>query len=419
MSIQALRERRSALAAKARKLLDDHQGERFNVAVERTLQGIYDEIEGVDREILAYEKALQGSLRGRSGGGTDWRNADTGEPIVIARAGPDLRAQLEQAMPRGSRGDSRELTLSDFLRGVAGARTTEAVRAALSEGTDSAGGFTLPSYLQVGMLEALAANSSLMMAGAGISAIDVGAKNYRIAAVNALPSAAWRSENGTVATSDPTFRGIDLTPRSLAFQFKVSRELLMDSPNIEEALRRACGQAFAVEMDRAGLRGSGTAPEIRGILNTVGIGSVTNGAAGTALGTIKWANLTSAVQTILTANAPAPSAAIMHPRTLVGFANLADSTGQPLRRPQLLEDMPFIPTSQIPINLTVGGSTDCTEVYIGDFRQLVFFVREGASVALLKELYAGTGEVGFLCHMRVDVALLYPSAFVVATGVRP
>jgi hypothetical protein len=46
-------------------------------------------------------------------------------------------------------------------------------------------------------------------------------------------------------------------------------------------------------------------------------------------------------------------------------------------------------------------------------------MREGVSVQLLRELYAGTGELAFVGHVRVDVAALYPSAFAVMTGVRP
>lgn len=66
--------------------------------------------------------------------------------------------------------------------------------------------------------------------------------------------------------------------------FKVSRKLLTDAPNLEAALRIAIGQAFVKELDRVGLRGSGTAPEPRGLLNTVGVQVVNfGGANGAAL----------------------------------------------------------------------------------------------------------------------------------------
>jgi HK97 family phage major capsid protein len=43
----------------------------------------------------------------------------------------------------------------------------------------------------------------------------------------------------------------------LSFFFKVSRELLADSANIDGALQIAIAQAMAVAMDAAGLRGAG------------------------------------------------------------------------------------------------------------------------------------------------------------------
>jgi HK97 family phage major capsid protein len=184
-------------------------------------------------------------------------------------------------------------------------------------------------------------------------------------------------------------------------------------------LSRAIAQAFAKEIDRASLRGSGTLPEIKGLLNISGVNSVTNGAAGTSLTTIKWSNLLSAYQAILEASAPVPTAAIMAPRTLTGFAALADTVGQPLERPSLLDPMQFIATSQVPTNLTVGASTDCTELFCGAFENLLIGMRENVTVLRAAELHAATGEVGFYCHVRLDVGVTHAAAFAVVTGIRP
>ncbi len=320
---------------------------------------------------------------------------------------------------RNTGGEDGEMNIADFLRGVSNMTTTPAVRNALAVGTDTAGGFSVPSRLMPGILSALVPVSSLLRAGAGIVPLEEGAKTFTTAAVNTIPTAAWRSEAGTLATSDPAFRAVMATPRSLAFQFKISRELLADGQNITEALYLAIAQAFAKELDRVGLRGTGTAPEPRGVLNTAGIQAVTNGANGASLATLRYGNLFSAVQAILQADAPMPTAAIMSPRSLVGLGQLADTTNQPLRVPGMLEPLQLIGTSQIPNTLTVGTSTDCTEVYVGDFSSLFFAMRESVSVQVLQELYAGTGEIGFACHMRADVVLTYPAAFAVVTGVRP
>ena len=326
------------------------------------------------------------------------------------------KSDFEAHYQKQSNDPDDAMNIADMLRGVANMSTSPAVRNALSSGTDSAGGFTVPSSLMPGILAAMVPVSSLLQAGAGFVALEEGAKSFTTAAVSTIPTAAWRAEAGTLATSDPAFRAVVATPRSLSFQFRVSRELLADGVNIKDALNNAIAQSFARELDRAGLRGTGTSPEPRGVLNTVGIQAVTNGANGLALG--GYANLFSATQAILAADAPMPTAAIMSPRSLIKLGGLLDTTNQPLRVPGLLDPLKLIATSQVPNNLTVGTSTDCSEIYVGDFSSLYFAMREAVSVQFLAELYAGTGEIGFACHLRADVVLTYPAAFAAITGVR-
>ena len=165
-----------------------------------------------------------------------------------------------------------------------------------------------------------------------------------------------------------------------------------------------------------GLRGSGASPEPRGILNTAGIQTVANGTNGAALA--GYSNLLSATQSILQADAPAPLAAIMSPRSLVKLAGLTDTTGQPIEKPSMLANWNMIATSQIPNDLTVGSSSDCSEIYVGDFSKVHFMMREQMSIQVASELFAGTGEIGFICHVRADVAVMYPKAIAVVTGVR-
>lgn len=305
--------------------------------------------------------------------------------------------------------------LADFLRGVAKMKTSPIATKALSEGTNSAGGYGVPNLLQSGILQALVPASSLLTAGVGIVPIGAGLTTT-FAAVNAIPTAAWRAENGAVATSDPTFRAVVATPRSLAFMFLVSRELLADGLDIEAALRIAIAQAFAKELDRAGLRGSGSVPVPTGLLSTAGIQSVTNGTNGASLA--GYSNLFSAAQAILQADAPVPTAAIMSPRSLVRLGGLLDTLGQPIHVPQMLAPMQLIATSQVPNNLTVGTSSDCSEIYVGDFSRMAFAMRENVTIMVADQLYAATGQIAFIGHARADVIVKYPAAFAAVTGVR-
>jgi HK97 family phage major capsid protein len=416
-SIQDLRLRREHLVNESRRLLDENKGARFTPAVAAQVDALHAEIDQLDRRIDGIEFSLRSAV-GHAGRGETFKDQSTGTELPVMRGAADFRAfYAQRAEPAERQGG---VTLTDFVKGVAGLRSSPAIKNALSIGTDSQGGFTVPSLVMPGILEALTATSSLLQAGAGIVPLEDGAKSYTLAAVSTVPTAAWRSEGAAVAESDPVFRGITITPRSLSFYFKVSRELLADSPDMDPALRTAIAGSMAVALDAAGLRGSGTPPTPRGLLNTSGIQAVTNGANGASLASaIKYANLNSAYQLILEANAPPPTAVIMSPRSLIGYSNLADTTTQPLARPPLLAPLKFVATSAIPNNLTVGTSTDCTEQYVGDFTSCTFFMRQQLSVQLATELFAGNGQVGFIAHMRADFAARYPAAIALATGIRP
>ncbi|MEG0139696.1 MAG: phage major capsid protein [Comamonas sp.] len=227
-----------------------------------------------------------------------------------------------------------------------------------------------------------------------------------MAVINTLPQAAWRNEAGALAQSEPTFGGVAAVPQSLAFMLKVSRELLAYAPYMEAALRIAIGQAFAVELDRVGLRGSSTAPEPRGLLNTDSVQVVDfGGANGASLAS--YAPILQGVGAVMNADGPLPNAVIGAPRSVITLAVLVDTTGQPIRKHELLQNPPILHTSQIPVNLTVGTGKDCSELYVGDFRGMYFLLRENVTIQLLRETFASTGEIGFACHVRADVVIPY------------
>lgn len=330
------------------------------------------------------------------------------------RTAQDFQAHYRAGAGEGS---SEKISLTDFVRGVAAMKTTEAAINALSRGTNTAGGYAVPSVTMPTILSAMAPASSLLQAGAGLVPMEEGAKSVTTAAVDTLPVAAWRLESGAVQLSEPAFRPVVATPQSLAFYFKISRELLADAPNIESALRLAIGQAFAKELDRAGLRGTGVAPEPLGLANTPGVNVVSNGANGASLA--GYSGILSGLGAILEADGPMPNAVIVAPRTMIKWGGLLDTTGQPIRKPELVEPLPIIATSQVPTNLTTGSSNDTTEIYLGNFANMYFLLRENVSIQLLREAFAATGELGFMCHVRADVVVPYPQAFAVVKGVRP
>lgn len=356
--------------------------------------------------------ALQAAAQQMNGGAAQQDAAPVLGPKAL-RTYADFRAHFE---PKGVEA-SAQVSVTDFLRGVAGMKTSDAVMAALSVGTNTAGGYSVPSQTMPQILSALVPASSLLQAGAGIVPMPEGAKTVTTAVVDTIPTAAWRLEAGQIAQSDPAFRGVLAAPKSLAFMFKVSRELLADGQGIEAALTVAIGQAFALALDVAGLRGSGTNPEPLGIKNTPGVTLLTYASEAAPAA---YTPILRAWSALLGANVQRPTAAIMAPRTLISLANLRDSNWQPLRKPEMMADLPLIATPKIPVNLKDGLPKPTgkeSEIYVGDFSQMYFLMRESVSIQLLREAFSDTGEIGFLCHVRADVVINRPAAFAVVQNV--
>ena len=349
------------------------------------------------------------TVSGASNKASTWVDAATSRPLTVL-ASTDKLADNPNARDDGRHGG---INFGDIVRGMATGKASPDVRNALSEGTDSAGGFTVPSILLPQLIDRMRAQQTVIKAGARTLMLD--SMKTTIARLDTDPTAAWRNENAAVANSDAVFSAVVLQPRSLAVIVQLSMELLEDSINLNEAMQRAFSGSFAVELDRVALYGSGTAPEPRGIFNTAGIASVSMGANGAAL--TNFDPFIDAWQALADANSPEPTAAIMAPRTAAKIGKLKDTQNQPLRKPPLIESLPMYGTTSTPITQTQGSSSVASSIIVGDYTQLLFGIRTDLRIQLLRELFMQTGQYAFLCHLRADVAVEHPAAFAKIIGV--
>jgi len=155
----------------------------------------------------------------------------------------------------------RGVTMGGFLRTMVTGKGTEAEKHALAEGSDSAGGATVPAILVQEWTDRLRDKITVVRAGA--RTIVLQSAQHNMAKLLTDATATWRDENAAVNVADATFGKVTFAPQSLAVIVKSSRELVADSLNIEEILERSFAQAFAAEIDRVALFGSGTSPERR------------------------------------------------------------------------------------------------------------------------------------------------------------
>jgi HK97 family phage major capsid protein len=113
------------------------------------------------------------------------------------------------------------------------------------------------------------------------------------------------------------------------------------------------------------------------------------------------------------------TAAILHPRTARTLARLKDTTNQPLMLPPSIAQLPQLKTTAVPINQTQGTSTDCSTVFVGDFRQAMLGIRQELTIQRLDQTFAGNLQVGFIASLRADVGFAQPNAFTRIIGIRP
>ena len=338
-----------------------------------------------------------------------WVDAASGRPLTVLNSTDKL---ADSARDDSRLGGINGINFGDIVRGLAG-RATPDVRNALSEGTDSAGGYTVPSFLIPQLIDKMRALQTCVKLGGRTLMLD--GMRTTIARLDADPVAAWRNEGAAIATSDAAFSAVVLQPRSLAVLVILSQELLEDSVNLSEGLARAFAGSFAVELDRVALFGSGTAPEPRGIFNTAGVNIFSMGVNGSAL--TNFDPLVDGWQTLADANSPGPTGAILAPRSLAKIGKLKDTQNQPLRKPPMIEAMPLLSSTSVPITQTQGSSSVASSIIVGDFTQLLFGIRTDLRIQLLRELYAGTGQFAFVCHLRADIAVEHPQAFCKIIGV--
>jgi HK97 family phage major capsid protein len=317
-----------------------------------------------------------------------------------------------------STGAGPDLDLGRYLKGLAtgnwsGAEAEqETYVKAQSVGSATAGGHLVPTPL-AGSLIDLARNQSRIFQ-AGAVTVPMTSSTHKIPRLTGEGTPGWRAENAAIADADLTFDAVTFTAKSLNRMVKISVELMEDSdPGAGGIISSSFAAQIAQEIDRVALRGAGTATEPRGILNTVGITGTGHGANGAAITNYDW--WLDAAGAVSNANYT-PNAHIQTPRSSTSLAKLKDTTGAYLAPPASL--LPMLTTKNVPSNLTVGTSTDCSEIYTAQWDQLMIGIRTELRIEVLRERFADNGQYAFLAWFRGDVQVAQPTAFVVDTGVR-
>ncbi|MDP2355210.1 MAG: phage major capsid protein [Beijerinckiaceae bacterium] len=426
---RALQVHASEIRKAARKLLPKAASSNSDEAreIETAYDAAVDLLEGVDLEIAlrGVQASEDGDEKRRAalrpnGGEVTAHGTDDGisAPYVSRSAwtnkdGDEIRVALPGEKLATPGAEYRGPGLGDTLRALIIGPRNDAEKRALSEGTDSAGGYTVPTPLASEFFDRLRAASVVVRAGA--RTVNMTSETLGMARLETDPTVTWRAENAEVTASDPTFGRVLLEAKSIAGLTKISRELMEDSVNVGAMLEMAFTKAMALSFDQAALYGTGVDNQPTGIGVLSGINSVSMGVNG--LGLAGYSRLIDAIYEMQVDNAPDPTAKIMHPRTNRTLASMVDGDGNPLQVPEMVSKVPTLITTSVPINQTQGTATDASSIIFGHFPQMILGLRSSLRIEILKERYADHLQYGIIAHMRGDVQVVHKASFCKLIGI--
>ena len=381
-TINELRENRAKSWEAAKAFLDSHRTDNGTLSAEDS--AVYDRMEA---EIIALGKEIE--RMERSAALEAELSRPVGSPLTnIPGSAIDTKT--------GRASDAYKHSFLTALRS-----NFRQVSNVLTEGTDTSGGYLVPDEYDERLIEKLDAENVMRSLGTVIQ--TSGERKINVAA--SKPAASWIEEGGELVFSDPQFSQIILDAYKLSVAVKVSEELLADNAyDLEGWLINSFSRALANSEEEAMVIGDGVSKPT-GILTSGEVGITT---AGNKIEADEIIDLIYKLKRPYRTNAVFLTA----DSTLAAIRKLKDSTGQYLWQPALtagepdrLLGYPVYTTAFVPAvaaGQPVLAFGDMSYYNIGD--------RGVRSFAALHELYAGVGQVAFVCKERVDGKLVLPEA---------
>lgn len=232
----------------------------------------------------------------------------------------------------------------------------------------------------------------------------------------------WAGEGGAVGEYSPTYANVTFTGNALRRVVKVSKELVADAPSrggdfsIESIVANRLGQLFAHSIEWALWQGNGT-NKPQGLTQA----SLTAGDTLTTAGTLTADELIDFVYGLPQKYRTGPTCAIVaHDSFFKAVRKLKNAVTTSGTIPYLWEEsfqageparLLGIPVYASPYATTFGSTAAATLAVIGDFQHFVMAERSGMEVQVLRELYAGNGQIGYMGEMRLDAKVARTDAF--------
>lgn len=391
--ILELREKRAKAWDAAKQFLDAKRGADGMLSEEDT--ATYDKMEqdvmnlGKEIERLERQAAIDAEL-----------SKATSTPLT---GKPGAKMGKDEKEKTGRASDEYKCSFWNAMRVKA---PMPSVLNALQEGTDSEGGYLVPDEFERTLVEALEEENVFRTLA---HVIRTSSGDRKIPVVASKGSASWVDEEGAYQESDDAFSQVSIGAYKLGTMIKVSEELLADSVfDLEAYISKEFARRIGSREEESFFNGDGKGKPL-GILAAAGGAEVgVTAASATAITADEVIDLFYSLKAPYRKNA----VWLLNDATVKQIRKLKDSTGQYLWQPSLVAGTPDtilgrpVKTSAFMPTAAAGAKT----IAFGDFKYYWIADRQGRTFKKLSELFAATGQVGFMGTQRVDGKLILPEA---------
>ena len=387
-----LREQRAGVWEKTKKFLDTHRNENNMLSSEdtQTYERMENEIVNLGKEVERQERL-------------DKIERELNSPINF----PLTSKPGDMGTSKKNGRDSKEYTSAFWkqIRARDGIVTPE-IRNSLRIGADTEGGYLVPDEFERMLVEALEEENIFRTIA---HKMNTASGDKKIPIVSSKGSASWIDEAGAYPESDDAFGQVSIGAHKVGTMIKVSEELIHDNVfDLEGYIAKEFGRRIGAKEEEAFFSGDGSGKPL-------GILAATGGAQlGVTSSLITGIKLDEIIDLFYSLKAPYRKNAtwIVNDTTIKALRKLKDGNGQYIWQPSVTAGTPDsilnrpVQTSSYMPELTAGNKS----VVFGDFSYYWVADRQGRVFKRLGELYAPSGQVGFLGSQRVDGKLILSEA---------
>lgn len=390
MTILELREKRAKAWEATKAFLDSHRNDKGMLSAEddATYSRMEQEITDLGKEIARLER--QEAL-----------DAELNRPVNKPLTGKPMNGK--ETAKTGRATDEYRQNFWNMMRSKTPMPT---VMNALQIGTDSEGGYLVPDEYERTLVEALEEENIFRQLA---KIIQTSSGDRKIPVVATKGTASWIDEEGAYLESDDSFSQVSIGAYKLGTMIKVSEELLNDSVfDLESYISREFARRIGAKEEESFFTGDGTGKPLGILAATGGAETGITAASATAITADELIDLFYSLKAPYRRNA----VWVLNDSTIKAIRKLKDNQGQYLWQPSLTAGAPDLLLGK-PVRTSAYMPTiaaDAKTIAFGDFPYYWIADRQGRSFKRLNELYAATGQVGFLASQRVDGKLILPEA---------